>query len=178
MPDWSIGKLNKRFKTEVEREVWAAVAVLLREGVKGPEVLLVKRAKVPEDPWSGDMAFPGGKRTPQDRDVFDTVRRETLEETSVDLFEEDYIGMMAVSYSLIRPERGVLPLVFYKKDQQPIMLNKEHEKYIWVSIGDLKNSRDHAIVKGWDGPIFRLGDDLVWGLTYRMLDQLLGLLSD
>lgn len=84
---------------------------------------------------------------------------------------------MPLSFSLIRPERGILPLVFYQNEQQSIKLNEEHDKYIWSPIRDLNDSRDHGIVKGWDGPIFKLEDDLVWGMTYRILDELLRFLE-
>ncbi|MFP3950770.1 MAG: hypothetical protein ACLFVP_01280 [Candidatus Bathyarchaeia archaeon] len=41
MPEGIINTIRKRFRNGVE-EIWAAVAVLLREGEKGPEVLLVE----------------------------------------------------------------------------------------------------------------------------------------
>src|ERR1700682_285931 len=40
----------------------AAVAAVLRAGTTGPEILFIERAKREGDPWSGHMAFPGGRR--------------------------------------------------------------------------------------------------------------------
>ena len=38
----------------------AAVALIFRAGEDGsPELLFVKRAEYPGDPWSGQIAFPG-----------------------------------------------------------------------------------------------------------------------
>ncbi|MFI5422275.1 MAG: NUDIX domain-containing protein, partial [Nitrososphaerales archaeon] len=46
----------------------AAVCAILKEGTKasGPELLLVKRAVSTRDPWSGQMAFPGGRSRPNE----------------------------------------------------------------------------------------------------------------
>ena len=63
----------------------AAVATILREGLEGPEVLLIRRAENPRDPWSGHMAFPGGREAPEDRDLLATAVRETHEEVGLDL---------------------------------------------------------------------------------------------
>ncbi|MCB9598717.1 MAG: CoA pyrophosphatase, partial [Sandaracinaceae bacterium] len=62
----------------------AAVAAILRDR-SGPEILFIKRADSPGDPWSGHMAFPGGRRDPGDETLVHTARRETLEEVGLDL---------------------------------------------------------------------------------------------
>ena len=64
----------------------AAVALLLHEPAGGvPELLFIERAKREGDPWSGQMAFPGGRREPHDPDLQVTASRETLEEVGVEL---------------------------------------------------------------------------------------------
>jgi len=65
----------------------AAVVVLLKSTDQDFQVLLVKRAEKISDPWSGQTAFPGGKRNPEDWNLKETVVRETLEETRINLFE-------------------------------------------------------------------------------------------
>ena len=65
----------------------AAVALVLRgpgdasgDGAEGPiELLFVKRAEWEGDPWSGHVAFPGGRHEPQDETLWDTAARETHE---------------------------------------------------------------------------------------------------
>ena len=43
---------------------WAAVALVLRVGETGAlELLFIKRAEFEGDPWSGHVAFPGGRGT-------------------------------------------------------------------------------------------------------------------
>src|SRR6185295_3323821 len=63
----------------------AAVAAILRESATDLEALLIRRAEREDDPWSGHMAFPGGRRGAADRDIEETARRETLEEIGLDL---------------------------------------------------------------------------------------------
>ncbi len=173
-----IERLRRRLRSVEEVEAWAAVAILLREEVGDYETLLVKRAELSGDPWSGDMAFPGGKKAPGDGTLRDTVVREVHEETGIDLDSLTYIGALPVLFSSIRPDRDVLPIVYLYEGRPEITLNPELTAYRWVHLKELRAGRTIARVKGWEGLVFKIGGDVVWGLTYRMLDKLLELLDD
>jgi 8-oxo-dGTP pyrophosphatase MutT (NUDIX family) len=173
-----IERLKRRLRGIEALDAWAAVAILIREEEDDYETLLVKRAVVPGDPWSGDMAFPGGKKTQNDRTLQDTVIREVQEETGIDLHSLTYIGGLPVMFSSMKPDRDVLPIVYLYEGRPEIRLNLELTAYRWVHLKELRASRTMAKVKGWEGEVFKLGDDIVWGLTCRMLDKLLEMLDE
>jgi len=173
-----IERLKRRLRGVEALDAWAAVAILLREEADDYETLIVKRAVVPGDPWSGDMAFPGGKKTRNDHTLRDTILREVQEETGIDLDFLTYIGGLPVVFSSIKPDRDVLPIVYLYEGRPEIRLNPELTAYRWVHLKELRASRTIAKVKGWEGEVFKLGDDIVWGLTYRMLDKLLEMLDE
>jgi 8-oxo-dGTP pyrophosphatase MutT (NUDIX family) len=80
--------------TEEEGVRKAAVALIFRLGENDvPELLFIKRAEYEGDPWSGQIAFPGGRAEERDGSLAETAIRETREETGIDLARE---GMICV----------------------------------------------------------------------------------
>ncbi len=62
----------------------AAVAMVFSPRLDGAmELLMIRRASAPDDPWSGHMAFPGGHQDPEDDTPLDTALRETQEEINL-----------------------------------------------------------------------------------------------
>ena len=170
-------RLAGRLRPSPDESAQAAVAILVRPTHDDLEFFLVKRAEVPGDPWSGDMAFPGGKKTPGDRSLLDTTVREVREETGIDLNGFRAAGFMEPLLSSVRRTLCVQPVI-YRLDEVPeVHLNYELTKYMWVPLTTLRGSRAQAVVKGWEEPVFRVGCDVVWGLTYRMLEKILELLD-
>ena len=72
----------------------AAVAMILRDRPGGPEVLFIERARREGDPWSGHMAFPGGRVDPTDDGVRAAAERETLEEVGIPLRGATTLGRL------------------------------------------------------------------------------------
>ena len=69
-----------------EGELEAAVTAVLRPGETADgslELLLIERVERTEDPWSGHIALPGGRREQGDPDLLTTAFRETAEEAGV-----------------------------------------------------------------------------------------------
>ncbi len=172
-----LDNIKKRINSE-ETEAWAAVAIILKDSPNGLEILLVKRAEIPGDPWSGDMAFPGGKKSGTDANLRATVHREVLEETGINLDETVFIGTMSTVFSALRNEMSVLPILYQIKNVPEINLNSELTKYMWITLKELDCLRSVEKVKRWEGPVFKIGDDLVWGLTYRILNELLKIMKE
>ena len=151
----------------------AAVAILVRPTIDDLEVFIVKRAEVDGDPWSGDLAFPGGKKAARDKGVLDAAVREVMEETGIDLKPLKLLGYLEPINSWVRQTFMVQPIVYMFEGDPPIKLNYELTKYMWTPMDALRNGKTQATVKGYDSPVYRLGDDVVWGLTRRMLDRLI-----
>jgi 8-oxo-dGTP pyrophosphatase MutT (NUDIX family) len=72
----------------------AAVAVILHDGDDGLETLFIHRAVRAGDTWSGQIAFPGGRREPGDGDLLVTAIRETHEEIGVALTAAERLGVL------------------------------------------------------------------------------------
>ncbi len=155
----------------------AAVAILLRERNDDLEFFLVKRAEVEGDPWSGDMAFPGGKRGDNDRDLMETASREVLEETAIDLREVSKLGYMKPIYSSVRTNMKVQPIVYVYDEDPDVILNYELTRYLWAPLKELVMSRAKEDIKGWNSDVYKCNGEVVWGLTFRMLEQLIEILE-
>ena len=70
----------------------AAVAVVLGPTSEGLQLLFIERAQHPDDPWSGHIAFPGGRIEADDPSPRAAAERETLEEVGLDLSTAEYWG--------------------------------------------------------------------------------------
>ena len=169
----SLVNIRRKLETRGGENANAAVAVIFKGAEGGLELLLVKRADVPGDPWAGDIAFPGGKRSPQDRDIMQTVLREVMEETSIDLESSNYLGKMEVLSSIVKPEYNILPMIFKQETEQDIKINEELTSYLWFPFNEIEGSRGRATVKNMEVPVFRVGGEVVWGLTYQIIEKLL-----
>jgi len=160
----------------------ASVALVLR--ARHPlDVLLIKRATSERDPWSGHMALPGGRRDDADASPLDTARRETLEETGVDLLRHGRpLGRLAdVSPASPRlPRLTISPYVFaVPANVEAHVASREIERVYWLSLEELRAPGNRAEVQiplpgGSAGfPAFRVLGEHVWGLTYRILASFL-----
>lgn len=162
--------------------VQAAVALVLR--AKEPlELLLIKRAASERDPWSGHMALPGGRRDESDAGLLVTARRETLEETGVDLSTDGRpLGRLQdVAPSSPRlPKLTISPFVFAVPGHvEAHVASREVERVCWVSVADLRSPATRSTVEiplpggSRSFPSFLVSGEHVWGLTYRILERFL-----
>ncbi len=170
-----------------ERPVrYAATAATLRPGASGPELLLIRRAEADRDPWSGHVAWPGGRMEPGDADLAATAMRETLEETGIDLARR---GRLLGTLDDIHPRTPVLPPILVRPfvgvvgSDSVLTPSREVAGFGWVPLAALMDDANWGTAPiairtlGVEQrPVFRFGDFQVWGMTERMLRQLVGLL--
>ena len=171
----ALDNIREKLKTSGGENANAAVAILFRKVDGELELLLVKRAEVLGDPWSGDIAFPGGKRAPQDRDIMHTVVREVREETNVDLEANTFLGKMDIVFSTVRPEYSILPLVFLQNMEPDMKINEELTSFLWTPFNKLVRSRGRTRIKNFEVSVFHVNEEVVWGLTYRIIENLVEL---
>jgi 8-oxo-dGTP pyrophosphatase MutT (NUDIX family) len=178
-PQGNAEKLSKLLNhTRENVDADAAVVVLLREEEQGFQILLVKRAEKSDDPWSGQTALPGGKRNPEDRNLMETVVRETLEETCINLLEGcRFLGIMEPLRSTQRPEMMILPFVVMLEQEQTIKLNEELTEYLWTPLKKLAHQTGTAEFSFGEYPAYIVEGHVVWGLTYRILERLFSIIE-
>ena len=181
--------LDSRRPVEADEEAGvrrAAVALIFRAGENdSPELLFIKRAEYPGDPWSGQIAFPGGREESGDSSLQETATRETREETGIDLaLEGKVIGVL----DDLRPRTVRLPAVVVRpfvavlERSEPLELSPEVALAFWIPFGSLAHSEawreDTVTARGVqiNARVFRHQDHVIWGMTERILAQLLELL--
>ena len=168
-----IEKLPKILKPiSDEQGANAAVALLLKSKHSDFDVLFVKRVKNPSDPWSGQMALPGGKREPKDISLKDTVMRETMEETGIALDQCRFLGALNAVRSEPKTDFKILPFVVLLEDEPKLKLNKnELETFIWVPYEEIVQSKGTVEFNFGKVPAYILADAIVWGVTYKILNK-------
>ena len=164
-------------KTSENLDIHAAVVVLLGETNQGFQVMLVKRAENAGDPWSGQTALPGGKRSPEDQNLRETVVRETLEETGINLLVGcRFLGAMEPIRSTQKPGMQILPFVFLQEKEQTVNLNEELTEYFWAPLAEFTKNKETIKFGSKEHSAYIIENHIVWGLTYKILNNLLALL--
>ncbi len=163
----------------------AAVALVLLEGPQGLELILIKRAERGDDPWSGQIALPGGRYEGGDRDLEATAVRETSEETGVDLAGAERLGALDDLYprTSLLPPVVVRPFVFALTRRAALVPSDEVQRAFWLPLGRLSEPgvRREVTVTVRGGahtlPAYLVDDDLIWGMTERILTPFVDLVS-
>lgn len=164
----------------------AAVAMIVREGQSDSEILFIRRAESPLDPWSGHMAFPGGRADPEDGgDLLVTALRETVEEIGVDLRAHgELLGHLSDIPAIARGKfmgMVIRPYVVALRGDPPISPNHEVAEVVWSPLGPLLRGESKTTYPYmYEGqqlllPGHRVGERVVWGLTHQMVESLLAL---
>jgi 8-oxo-dGTP pyrophosphatase MutT (NUDIX family) len=155
---------------------FAAVAAVFVPGDPEPELLFIQRATREGDHWSGHMAFPGGRRHAEDRDLLATALRETSEETGICLDEAALLGELPDVSPLSMSHLRVRPFVFALPAKPAVVPNHEVAGHLWIGLGGLKCVDGTAQVDIPGGritvPAYTCGAYVIWGFTRRVVNLL------
>ncbi|MDE2793437.1 MAG: CoA pyrophosphatase [Gemmatimonadota bacterium] len=164
----------------------AAVALVLRgptdvadPPVRDCEVLVIRRSDSPTDPWSGQMALPGGSLDEVDDGLLATAVRETHEETGLRLDRSGgVLGRLETARPMgVRlPVITIWPLVFRApSDAVARVGSPEVASVHWFRVPDLSDTEKRGSYPWREGglvrwfPCIKVEGRVIWGLTYRIL---------
>ncbi|MCC6317490.1 MAG: CoA pyrophosphatase [Gemmatimonadaceae bacterium] len=147
-----------------------------------PELLFIRRAERGSDPWSGQVALPGGRWSAGDADLEATAFRETLEETGLDVRS---LGRVIGRLDELRPRTAVLPPIIVtpyvavlRAAPTALVLSDEVAHAFWAPwsvLTDPANDVESDVaVRGTSlrVPSLVIGEQVIWGMTERILRQL------
>ena len=161
----------------------ASVAVVLREVEADLEALFIRRAEHDEDPWSGHLAFPGGRLDPTDATSQNAAERETLEELGVDLADTSHAKCLGRLSDVMGHAESirVSAYVYGVSGDPPLRPNHEVSDAFWTPLlhctDPLRQSeREFSYMDvARSLPTIRLLEDpsapVLWGITYKFLDD-------
>ena len=167
----------------VDPRLHAAVAMILEPAGDEHSLLFIERARKNGDPWSGQIAFPGGRRESQDPDEQAVAVRETREEIGVVLEPGQCIGRLDDLKGRTggTSEGMVISCFVYVLDAPAeVQPNEEVAAVARLPVSHLVDDGnrvevDWRHVENRRFPGIRFGERdprVVWGLTYRFLHQL------
>lgn len=152
--------------------------MILADGGDELEVCFIRRAERKGDPWSGQVAFPGGRASVHDADAHAVAERETHEEIGLELVPRHRVGPLP-----IRPDvRGGLTLSPFVYHVEPTLRRaarprQSHEvaAVFWVPLSHLFDDSTVTEIEyppgGASFPGIRFDDHVIWGLTLRVLQS-------
>lgn len=158
----------------------AAVAVVVG-GDADPAIAFIRRKVRAGDPWSGQMAFPGGFRASASEPLETTASRETLEETGLDLARH---GRLLGALDDLSPRTPhlppliVAPFAFAVPSDPPLVAGDEADEALWIPVREIVDPANRTTFtlalpggeRSFPGILVR--DRVIWGLTERILFQL------
>lgn len=178
--------LSSRNANEIFREgdfVHASVMMILKESGQGYSLLFIKRPESDRDPFSGHMAFPGGRMESADNSKLETAIRETYEEVGININSS---GRILGSLDDVNPNNPrarnyiVTPYLSVLNEEVVIKPDvREVERTLWVPMHHLVDDRNLEVrIVERDGRevkdyAYQYEQYLIWGMTGRILHQFL-----
>ncbi|WP_122983314.1 CoA pyrophosphatase [Halomonas caseinilytica] len=174
-------KLRERLQAHAPRRLQLDLpraAVLIPVVARPEPTLLFTRRAAHLATHSGQVAFPGGKREPEDPDLLSTALRESREEIRLPTERVEILGRLSDIVSLhgilVTPFVGVIP------PDLPLTPDpRELDAIFEVPVRHfLEDQRTHTDVirvdeRDYYVPSYRQDEHVIWGLSSMMLVELL-----
>lgn len=187
--DLTFGPIQRRLAGRSPRRIveaeaaQAAVALILVPAKEGRlDLLLIKRSERVDDPWSGQMALPGGRRERADPDLLGTASRETQEETGIALPRSALLGELDDLHprTKVLPSIIVRPFVFGLSERPAITQGHEVALHLWAPLRRFRGSGtpSKVSVRGetLEVPSYVVESHIVWGMTHRIVKSFIDLI--
>lgn len=174
---------QKTFPDDFKR---AAVCMVLEKTDQGLSLLMIKRSEYEGDPWSGQMAFPGGRVEPEDANPLAGALRECVEEVGVSLSDSARllceVSQKRATMRSRRIDMVVSAFVFFAEKKLQCMPNYEVAKTVSIPLElFLNDDNRQSFEMTYEGkqiqlPCYYFGEDKVWGLSLRFIDDLVAVI--
>jgi 8-oxo-dGTP pyrophosphatase MutT (NUDIX family) len=158
----------------------ASVLVIIHYTWSSPRILLTKRNSTLKT-HKGEIAFPGGAFSKQDKSLCDTAVRETREEIGLIMEQKDILGSLQ-SVRTLTSNFFIIPFVTIQENiLEPQIQINEVQEVIDAPLFDLLDTQkidlEHQAMSTKALYEFRYGNEVIWGATARILKQLYDCLS-
>jgi 8-oxo-dGTP pyrophosphatase MutT (NUDIX family) len=167
--------------TQENQFKFASVMLIIHFTMGDPHILLIKRTKLVKN-HAGEISFPGGNFTPMDVNMLQTAIREIEEELGLKINKEQVIGSLNAERTLTSRYIIYPYVTLLEKIPKIVVTNYEVEKIIDAPLisllksreSDIKHQQEYSISQL---PKFTYNNEVVWGATARILDQLVKIFS-
>ena len=162
-----------RFSKKIKPANAAVLIAITNEA--DPKVLLTRRSLYLNN-HAGEVSFPGGKRDPSDTSNIVVALREAWEETALNPFDVTLLGDLPMQRAkngiTVKPVVGLIPA-----QTDLIAQPSEIDRIFFVSLQKLMESRPipyevRFAHQSLYFPSLRVENEIVWGLTARILISL------
>jgi len=167
--------------TQENQFKFSSVMLIIHFTMGDPHILLIKRTKLVKN-HAGEISFPGGNFTPMDVNMLQTAIREIEEELGLKINKEQVIGSLNAERTLTSRYIIYPYVTLLEKIPKIVVTNYEVEKIIDAPLisllksreSDIKHQQEYSISQL---PKFTYNNEVVWGATARILDQLVKIFS-
>jgi 8-oxo-dGTP pyrophosphatase MutT (NUDIX family) len=157
----------------------AVLAPLYRDPHDDLRLVFIRRG--PHGLHGGQIAFPGGRREPEDSDLLSTALREAEEEVGLDPKQVEVLTDLPIIETVATGFR-VAPFLGRLNGAPPTWRRQETEidEILEVRLEDLLRPEMHAVemwqLPGWpeprEIPFYWIGPHKLWGATYKIVGSI------